>query len=324
MSGATRSSGLWSNRWLLALACILVVLPWAVNPFRVRIFTLWGIYAIAATGLTLFTGFTGQISLGQAAFFGIGAYSSALLTKAGVPFPIAIVAAGLVAAFCGMLIGFPALRARTFYLAMITLAFGLSMTIIFKNWTGVTGGVSGIGAIPAPSLGPILLDGYMAYYYTVWVVVALVLLLAHRLGRSYLGLTFRGISDSEVAAESLAVNVYLCRLISFLFCTFLAGVAGCLYSNLDRVISPESFTSEESIIFLAMAVIGGLRSTYGGLIGAMVFTLIGEQLRSMERGQIIIIGALLVLLVIFLPQGAVGLPERIGRLFRHKETAVGG
>ena len=312
------------NYWLILLACVLVALPWMLNPFRVRIFTLWGIYAIAATGLTLFTGFTGQISLGQAAFFGIGAYASALLTKAGVPFPIALVLAGLVAAFCGMLIGFPALRARTFYLAMITLAFGLSMTTIFKNWTDITGGVSGIGSIPAPRLGPVSLDGYTAYYYTVWVVVALVLLLAHRLGRSYLGLTFRGIGDSEIAAESLAVNAYLCRLISFLFCTFLAGVAGCLYAHLDRVITPESFTSEESIVFLAMAVIGGLRSTYGGLIGAMVFTLVGEQLRSIERGQVIIIGALLVLLVIFLPQGAVGVPERFGRLFRHKETTAGG
>jgi branched-chain amino acid transport system permease protein len=135
-------------------------------------------------------------------------------------------------------------------------------------------------------------------------------------------LTFRGISDNELAAESLTVNAYMYRLLSFIICTFLAGIAGSLYAHLDRVISPESFTSEESIIFLAMAVIGGLRSTYGGLIGAMVFTLIGEQLRSMERGQVIIIGGLLVFLVIFLPKGVVSFPEKIRPYFNRQRRAV--
>lgn len=264
MNGGTVLRRGWNAVWIIGLSLVLLVLPWTMNPFRVRIFTLWGIYAIATTGLTLFTGFTGQISLGQAAFFGIGAYSSAILAKAGVPFPLALCAAGVITALCGMIIGFPTLRARTFYLAMITLAFGLSMTIIFKNWTGLTGGVSGIGGIPAASVGPLVLGGFISYYYLVWVVVAIVLFFSHRLGRSYIGLIFRGISDNELAAESLTVNAYMYRLLSFIICTFLAGIAGSLYAHLDRVISPESFTSEESIVFLAMAVIGGLRSTYGG------------------------------------------------------------
>lgn len=308
---------------LMLPALLLLVLPWTMNPFRVRVFTLWGIYAIATTGLTLFIGFTGQISLGQGAFFGIGAYTSAILTKAGVPFPLALVASGFSAALCGVIVGFPTLRARAFYLAMATLAFGLSMTIIFKNWTGLTGGVSGIGGIPPASIGPFLFGGFIPYYYLVWSITAVVLVFAHRLSRSYIGLTFRAIGDNEVAAESLSVNAYLFRLLSFLICTFLGGIAGSLYAHLDRVVSPESFTSEESIIFLTMAVIGGLKSIYGGLIGAMAFTLIGEQLRSLERAQVIIVGGLLIFLVINLPKGIVSLPEKLAQIIRKKRKAAG-
>jgi len=201
-----------------------------------------------------------------------------------------------------------------FYLAMATLAFGLSMTIIFKNWTGLTGGVSGMGGIPAAGIGPFALDGFISYYYLVWIITAIVLFLAYRLTRSYFGLTLRAIGDNEMAAESLGVRGYMFRLISFLICSFLAGIAGSLYAHLDRVVAPENFTSEESIIFLSMAVIGGLKSIYGGLIGSIVFTLIGEQLRSLERAQVIVVGALLVFLVIFLPKGIVSFPQMLERM----------
>jgi branched-chain amino acid transport system permease protein len=301
----------WKQLAIFIVCLILALLPWAINMFRVRVFILGGIYAIATTGLTLFMGFTGQISIGQAAFFGIGAYTSAILAKAGLPFILSFFASGLVAALCGLIIGFPCLRARTFYLAMATLAFGLSMTIIFKNWTSLTGGVSGTGGIPAAAIGPFLFDGFISYYYVVWIIVAIVLFLSHRLTQSYFGLALRAIGDNEMAAESLSVKAYKCRLISFLICSFLGGIAGSLYAHLDRVIAPENFTSEESIIFLSMAVIGGLKSIYGGLIGSIVFTLIGEQLRSLERAQVIVVGGLLIFLVIFLPRGVVSFPEKM-------------
>ena len=252
----------WKNLAVLVFCLILALLPWTINPFRVRVFVLGGIYAIATTGLTLFMGFTGQISIGQAAFFGIGAYTSAILSKAGFPFIFSFFASGFVAAACGLIIGFPCLRARTFYLAMATLAFGLSMTIIFKNWTSLTGGVSGTGGIPAAGIGPFLFDGFTSYYYLTWIIAAIVLFFAYRLTQSYLGMGLRAIGENEVAAESLGVKSYLFRLISFLICSFLGGIAGSLYAHLDRVIAPENFTSEESIIFLSMAVIGGLKSIW--------------------------------------------------------------
>jgi branched-chain amino acid transport system permease protein len=301
---------------ITALCIVLALLPWVVNPFRVRVFTLTGIYTIAVTGLTLFMGFTGQISLAQAAFFGIGAYTSGILTIAGFPFPLAFVCAGVIAALFGLLIGLPCLRARGFYLAMATLGFMLSITILFKNVTGLTGGVSGLGGIPPASIGPVSFEGFIPYYYLTWTVVAVVLYLARRLTTSYSGLTFRAIANNELAAESLGMNAYMNRLLSFLICAFLAGIAGSLYAHLDRVIAPESFTFEEAVIFLTMAVIGGLTSIYGGLIGAVVFTVIGEQLRSFERGQVIIVGAILIVMVIFFPRGAVSLPRTIADLMR--------
>jgi branched-chain amino acid transport system permease protein len=301
----------WKVFAIVFVCFILAVLPWTLNPFRLRVFTLGGIYAIATTGLTLFMGFTGQISIGQAAFFGIGAYTSAILSKAGVPFVFAFFSSGLVAALCGLIVGFPCLRARTFYLAMATLAFGLCMTIIFKNWTDLTGGVSGLGGIPPAGVGFFVFESITSYYYLVWIITAAVLSLLYRLTQSYFGLALRAIGENEMAAESLSVKAYLFRLISFLICSFLAGIAGSLYAHLDRMVAPETFTSEESIIFLSMAVIGGLKSIYGGLIGAIIFTLIGEQLRSLERGQVIVVGALLVFLVIFLPRGLVSFPEKM-------------
>jgi branched-chain amino acid transport system permease protein len=298
----------------------LAILPWTLNAFRVRVFTLAGIYTIAVTGLTLFMGFTGQISICQGAFFGIGAYASGILTKAGVPFVFAFFASGLITAFSGLIIGFPSLRVRGFYLAMATLAFGLSMNEVFKNWTSITGGVSGLGGIPIASVGPLKFNAYISYYYLVWVIVTVVLFLSHRLIKSYAGLIFQCIGSNELAAESLGMKSYMFRLYSFLICCFLAGVAGSLYVHLEGVIASENFTVEESIIFLTMAVIGGLKSIYGGLIGTMVFTLIGEQLRSLERTQVIVVGGMLIFVVIFLPRGIVSMLEKIRQFFSRKRN----
>ena len=134
---------------------------------------------------------------------------------------------------------------------MATLAFGLCMTILFKNLAGITGGVEGLGGIPAASIGPFSFAGFIPYYYLVWVIVGIVLFLAHRLTQSYIGLTFRAIGNNEIAAESLGMNAYLFRLISFLICSFLAGIAGSLYAHLDRVIAPKVLRSKNPLFFLS-------------------------------------------------------------------------
>ncbi len=300
----------WRVVGLGLLALLVIVLPWTTNPFRIRVFTLCGVYAIASTGLTLFMGFTGQISMAQGAFLGIGAYTSGVLTKAGVPFILAFPSSGVIAGLIGLVVGIPCLRARTFYLAMATLAFLFVMNTLFKNLVGITGGTSGL-AVPGATMGPYSLAGSTTYYYFVWSVVALVIYFLHRLTESNIGLRFRAIGNNELAAESLGANAFMYRLLSFSLCSFLAGIAGSLYAHLDRVITYENFTLEESAIFLTMAVIGGLRSIYGGLIGASIYTLIGEQLRSLERAQIVIVGVMLIAIVIFIPPGMASLPNKL-------------
>jgi branched-chain amino acid transport system permease protein len=297
---------------LISLFCLVVIaIPWIVNPYKIRIFTMCGIYAICATGLTLFMGFTGQISLAQAAFFGIGAYTSSILTKAGIPFTFAFLGAGLICCFIGVVFGGLCLRARTIYLAMATLAFMLIVHVLFKNLVNITGGTSGLGGIPPAAIGPVSFAGITAYYYLVWLIVAIVIYLLYKLSESYIGLTLRAIGCNELAAESLSINAFSFRLLSFCLCNFLAGIAGSLYAHLDRIITYENFTLEESIFFLIMAVIGGTGSVYGGLIGATIFTLIGEQLRLLERAQIIILGLMLIIIVIYIPQGIASLPDKL-------------
>ncbi len=310
------------NHWIITLFCAaILVLPWVANPFRVRVFVLTGIYTVAVMGLTLFMGFTGQISLCQAAFFGIGAYASGIMTIAGIPFPLAFIASGLIATLFALVIGFPCLRTRGPYLAMATLGFTLSMTVLFKNATTLTGGVSGLGAIPPARIGPIVFSGYISYYYLTWVVVAGIVYLTHRLTTSNIGLIFRAIGNNELAIEALGINVYMYRLLSFLICAFLAGIAGSLYAHLEGIIAPESFTFDESVMFLTMTVIGGPTSIYGGLVGSMIYTVIGEQLRSFDRGQVIIVGLILIMIVIFLPRGAISLPRQIAQVLERKQSS---
>ena len=297
---------------LISLLCLsVIILPWIVNPFKVRVFTLCGIFAIGATGLTLFMGFTGQISLAQAAFLGIGAYTAGVLTKGGAPFIVAFLSSGLICCFISLVFGALCLRARTFYLAMATLAFVLVMNVLFKNMVDITGGTSGLGGIPPAAIGPVSLAGATEYYYFVWGIVVIVLYLLNKLTKSYIGLTFRAIGSNELAAESLSINAFKFRLLSFCLCNVLAGIAGSLYAHLDRVITYENFTLEESVFFLSMAVIGGTGSIYGGLIGATIFTLIGEQLRLLERAQIIILGVMLIVIVRFIPRGIASLPDKL-------------
>jgi branched-chain amino acid transport system permease protein len=301
----------WRFIGLFLLSALVILLPWTVNTFRIRVLTLSGIYAIAATGLTLFMGFTGQISMAQGAFFGIGAFVSGVLAKAGVPFIFAFLGSGVITGIIGLVVGIPCLRARTFYLAMATLAFLLVMHTLFKNLVSITGGVSGLGGIPPAAIGPFSFAGFVEYYYLVWTIVAIIMYLFYRLTQSHIGLTFRAIGSNELAAESLGVNAFTFRLFSFSLCSSLAGFAGSLYAHLDRVITYESFTLEESVIFLSMGVIGGMKSIYGGLIGAGVYTLIGEQMRSLERAQIIILGVILIAIVIFIPYGIASLPDKL-------------
>jgi branched-chain amino acid transport system permease protein len=294
-----------NRRVLVLVACALVLLgaPLLGDVYLTYILTLAGINVIVVAGLTLFIGYTGQLSLGHAAFYGMGAYCSALLTKQGVPFPLALAAAGLLGGLAGLLVGFPALRLRGFYLAMATLAFGLIAYQLFKNLEGVTGGVSGLTRIPSASLGPLSVADPALYYYVVLAVLGVGLLVVTTLALSPTGRVFRAIAGQELAAMSLGINTYRLKTLSFSISAIFAGVAGSLHAHLHRFISPDDFTFFPSVMYLTMAILGGFGNVLGGSLAAVLVTLASEQLRAFGRAQPLFFGLGLILLVIFLPEG---------------------
>jgi branched-chain amino acid transport system permease protein len=234
---------------------------------------------LGATGLNILTGFTGQISLGNAAFLAVGAYSTAFLAgRWGLPFPVVIPAAGLVAALVGMVFGVPSLRLKGLYLAVATLAAHFVVEFTVVHWESVTGGVNGI-SIPAAKAGPLELDGDRRLFYLFLPLTALLLLFARNLFRTKTGKAFVAIRDQDISAEVMGVNVFKYKLLSFGVSSFYVGVAGSLIAYQARIISPENFPITVAIDQLGMIIIGGLGSLLGSILGAVFITLLPEVLR---------------------------------------------
>jgi branched-chain amino acid transport system permease protein len=301
------------RRWLPIVAATLAVgiavaLPSSglFGRYGVYLLNLVAISAIATTGLTLFVGYVGQLSIGQAAFYGLGAYAAGDMTKAGYPFLLALVVATGLAGGLGWLIGLVALRLRGFYLAVVTLALGLIAFQLFKNLDPLTGGVSGLGRIPPPSVGGLVLGTSALYYYFNLAVLILVLALSVQLVKSPTGRAMRAIAANELAAQSVGVNSHTIKTAIFAIAAGVAGLAGGLYVHLLRFITPDDFGLVLSIQFLTMAIVGGLGSVFGGLIGAATVTLVIEQFSAWPEIQPLLYGAALVLLVRFMPTGIAG------------------
>lgn len=253
--------------WLITFLIALTLFPLFASKYMISIMTEVGIAIIACHGLNLLTGFTGQISLGQSAFMGVGAYTcSILIARTGIPFIIAFPAAGVVAALIGMIFGIPSLRLRGLYLAMATIAAQFIIEFIIRRWDSLTGGVEGMYVDPA-SLGPLHFDNHIHLYYLTFAVAVAATLMTKNIVRSRSGRAFVAIRDRYLAAEVIGVNLFKYRLMSFAFSSFLAGLAGALLSQYLEVITHESFTIHQSIDYLAMCIIGGLGHILGGIFG---------------------------------------------------------
>lgn len=297
-----------------ALVFIAALLPLfsLLNDYNVYVLTLAIIYALPATGLTLFMGYTGQLSIGHAAFYGIGAYVAANLSKSGIPFLWALLISAAITGLIGLALGSITLRLRGFSLAMSTLALGLISYQIFKNFNAFTGGVSGLGQIPAPSIFGLEVTSKLANYYLALSMLILIMLISIFLVRSPTGRAMRAIADNELAAQALGINTYFIKSMVFALSAAFAGVAGGIYAHIIRYIAPDNFSLLFSILFLTMAIVGGLGSITGGLVGSVVITLSSEGLRSFPEMQPLIYGALLIFLVLFMPYGVTGAIQRIG------------
>jgi branched-chain amino acid transport system permease protein len=276
-----------------------------------------GIHSLLAIGLCLLMGYAGQISLGHASFFGLGAYISGVLTvKFGINPWWCIGLGVMVSAVVAYMIGGPSLKLRGHYLAMATLAFCIIVTVVFNENVDITGGPDGLAFIPGMRVFGIALDSIVKYYYFVWSVVLIVLFLCLNLIESRVGRALRSIHDSELAASAVGVNVAKYKINVFVLSAMLASVGGSFYAHYLNFINPSSFDLFVSIKIIIMIMLGGMFSLWGAVIGALLITFLAyEWLHYFEEAEVMIYGAIILAVVIFLPRGVVSIPEKIQHFF---------
>ncbi len=269
-----------------------------------------GIYCLITIGLSILMGYAGQISIGHAAFFGIGAYVSGILTvRYGFnPWPCMLIGIA-VSAGVALLVGAPSLKLKGHYLAMATLAFGIIVFIIFNEEIEWTGGPDGMPGIPGLSLFGFEFDSVEKYYYLVWFFVLAAFIFTINVIQSGTGRALRAIHASEPAASAMGVNISKYKMIVFVYSAILASIAGSLYAHYLNFINPSTFDLFFSIKLLIMIALGGMHNIWGAIIGACLISFLSyEWLHYFEEYEVIVYGAILLLVTIFLPHGLVGLP----------------
>jgi branched-chain amino acid transport system permease protein len=299
----------------IAIAAILIGLPPFLKNYGVYLFSLWLVFVVATMGLNLTVGYAGQKSLGQAAFFGIGAYTVAIMLKAGFSWWIGLPAALALCFIVGIIVGFPALRVQTIYLAFATLGFNTAVWLFLRNEEWLTGGTFGINGIARPELLGLSLKGNLAYYYFVLGMSAISIALLWGLLRSPWGKAFQALRDNPIRAESLGVDTRSYTLLSFAIGAVYAGLAGALYASLTDFIDPASFTVGASIMMYLMVVIGGAGYFLGPLIGALVGVIFPEWIRDvapvLSNWYLPVFGAMVIAMLVWLPDGLMSLPEKL-------------
>ncbi|MEU8644508.1 branched-chain amino acid ABC transporter ATP-binding protein/permease [Streptomyces sp. NPDC048674] len=301
-----------SKLTLIPLACVAAyALPYGLNSYSIHVVDIAIIFALLAVGMGLVMGVAGQINLAQVAFFGVGAYTTAILTThSGYGFWTAAIVGIGTTMLVGLLVGLPALRMQSHYLGIVTLGLALG----FVNWitnAEITGGADGISGIPVPPLfGIDLADEYM-YYYLEIVVFALALAFGTFVVRTRLGRRLRAMRDDSLAAGAMGAEIPLLRMTAFLLASAYGGVAGILYAGLIRYVAPETFSLSNMFLLLAMVIIGGRRSLIGCVVGAVGLVLIREALVDFAVYAQLGYGIVVVLMVVFAPTGIAGIPERV-------------
>jgi branched-chain amino acid transport system permease protein len=314
--------------WFIVLIVFLALFPFLFKNYYVYVANYMAINVLVAVGLTLLVGYTGQISLGHAGFFAIGAYTTlVLMLKANLPFILALPAAALATALFGFLIGLPALRLEGPYLSIATLGFGLTITQVIGR-IDFFGGRQGLHA-PELTIGPWHLDSDRDFYYLLITITVILTLAARNLIKTKVGRAFIAIRDADIAAETMGVNIMYYKTLAFAVSAFYTGLAGGLYAFVLRFIEPQIFSLLMSIVFLAMVVVGGLGSIFGAIAGACLLSWLDLELRNIlsipylgawlealsksyfsitgvSNIQLIIYGMIMVLIMLFEPLGIYG------------------
>jgi branched-chain amino acid transport system permease protein len=300
-----------------ALAAVAVVAALAKRS-DVYLLTLCVVYLMATFGLNLTVGYAGQMSLGHAAFLGIGAYIAALSLKAGVPFLLVVLIAAIVCFLVGLALGFPALRVQHHYLAFATLGFNVLVFLIMRNEEKITGGTFGISAIPRPSLLGFSMEGHLAYFYFTFASLIVLAFLLWWLLRSPWGRAFAALRDNPIRAESLGVNITAYTLLAFAIGAACAGVAGVYYASLVEFIEPGPFHFSTSLMMLLAVIVGGSGRFFGPVLGTVIIILLPELLRAsnmealkfMQKWYLVFFGVAVVVLMVWLPGGILSIGDR--------------
>jgi branched-chain amino acid transport system permease protein len=267
----------------VGLFVLFVIVPLVSKSYWLYVMNTIGVATIAAIGLNILIGFTGQISLGHGAFFGVGAYAAAILgTKLAVPFWISVPAAGVATALVGMVFGIPSVRLKHLYLTIATLAGQLIVEYLMVHWKGLTGGPSGI-SLPSATILGLGIKGDTAFFWVIFGCLAVMTWLAINLFRTRYGRAFVAIRDNDRAAEGMGIPIFRYKLLSFGISSFYAGVAGALWAYYTASITPEPFNLFLSIQYIAMIIIGGLGSISGSVFGAIFITMLNESLSWMTQ-----------------------------------------
>lgn len=311
------------------LLAVLIVLPFMLpSQYTMHVANLSLIYAMVSLSLNMLTGCTGLFCAGHLAFYGIGAYASALITtKLGVSVWIGYIAAGCIAALCSLILGLPSIRLRGLYLAVSTLAFAEITYQVLLNWRSLTNGSSGVISIPAPAIAGFQFNTYQRYYYLILMVLVIMIILCHNLINSRVGRALLSIRESESASSAMGVNTTRYKILIFMCSAFFAGLAGALYAHEVGYISPDSFKAAESSSVLAMMVVGGIGNIPGSLLGGVLLTVIPEALRKFGDIRLVLYGAAIVVIVVFAPRGLGGLLDMVdnaimGRHDSKKDTFI--
>ncbi len=319
-----------NDRWAFASMVLLIAvfpaIALKVKPIShyVDVMIFAGIFSLVSLGLCMLMGYAGQVSMAQAAFFGIGAYSSGILTsRLGWNPWMAMPAGAALSALVAWIIGVPALRLKGHYLAMATLGFGVIVHIVLGEEVKWTGGPSGMVDIPGLKIGGWKLISEVAWYYMIWAVVFLALLFCLHVIHSRVGRGLRAIHEEEMAAESMGVPTARYKVQIFVFSAILSALAGSFYTHYVTCLNPGSFNLMWSIRFVLMVMVGGMQSLWGAILGAVLLTFAGnEWLQVFSDYEILVYGAMLLCVALFLPGGMVSLiPKAIG-IFQNVQTSL--
>ncbi len=297
-----------------ALLVLLVLIPKLVtNQYSLHILIASGLAVILSSSFNLVTGFTGQPVFGMAAFYAVGAYTSAIMsTRLHLSFWITMPLAGIMAGIVGFVLGLPSLRLRKFFLAITTIAFGEVIRLVILNWVGLTRGPMGITGIPIPTpiklplLGTIVFNNKISFYYLTLALVILVVVSIRSIMNSPVGRAFLATRDDEDAAQTCGIDTRFYKLLSFVLASFFAGIAGAMYAHYFKYISPGSFGFTESAMAVTTALVGGLGTIAGPIVGGLLLTAAPEFLRALADYRLIIYGGTLLLTLTFWPSGLVG------------------